>query len=51
LKISDRNAGAGVAENAARGGVLDAAGRIGSVDPIQNEAMHDKTDCKNDAGD
>jgi hypothetical protein len=31
--------------------VFDAVGQIGSVDPIQNEAMHDKTDRKNDAED
>jgi hypothetical protein len=34
-----------------RGRVFDAVPQISSVDPIQNEAMHDKTDRKNDAED
>jgi len=32
-------------------GVFDTIRQIGSVDPFQNEAVHDKTDRKNDAED
>jgi hypothetical protein len=51
LKISHRNAGAGVAKIALRGGVSEPGAQVGSVDHHRNEAVHTKRDCKNDAED